>query len=1045
MSYATGDDNLARFLDQGQRIIHNAQGVNEDSLDQLADLANQLELYQDELEAAAAQLGLDSAETRQLIRDAQLESESSGSGFGLKLALVLGIFAIVLGVGGGLAYYLVNQNTQVAQNTDDGKQDTKPATDKTTTPANPNPGGNNPGGNNPGGNNPGGNNPGGNTPTPPAVDTQLRDLELLNAINRLQAQVASEKDTLEKLKSADAAKRADAWKQLLPKLPSLMDNKDSFKPLLVGYHAKEDKEENAQLIRQQLLKLLPPSVPTVPEQTSVYDHAFWAVDVAVSALQHGSLSAGRKAQLQQELEIALHTKLAAGMPAEEINKHCGKALAELFFGDLIKSAKKEPEKADKLHKSLASHTFTYLGLNQQSELTTKLNEAIREAKAPPPPPPMPNPMPTPVDPKPTPKPPEPAPPKVDARLEKLLTTTSILLKKPQPAAKDLVPLLQDSVNLAYAATLAAALANKKENKFDELATSPPNLSEYLAKVKPAEPVRQPDPPVNPGVPPQPGGIAPQPPQPGGGGVAPQPGGGGIAPQPGGLPPQPGGQPPQPGGFVGQPPQPGGFPQPPQPGGIGFMGGPAQPPGGAIGFMGGPAQPPGGAIGFAGGPAQPPGGAIGFMGGPNPQPPGGAMGFAGNPPPGGFVGAQGNPPMGFAGVQGNPPMGFAGVQGNLPGGLMGQPGGFAGQPGGFMGQPGGFAGQPGGFAGQPGGFMGQPGGFAGQPGGFVGQPGGMMGQPGGFTGQPGGNTGNPNPFPTPPQGEPMPQLSDAEKLAMAMKLFKHKEPIAKYKALEYVAMGCTEPDLSAHEAELVAEYVLSVTNPKEFEAIIPLLTKVGRYKSVLVAMADSLDDAVMQINRMELILTSLTGKQVNLGKDASWRQKSKVLLLQTALTLGESVPEGDAVQLILRDLYHKQAGVMGLSLPADMARTSDLLEKMIEHVAADLGKRADLPESAKRTLKVLPHQLFAAKYLSNNNDIQQLVMLQRVWLNLLGDKLSVEQPAKTQQARDLALELDQKCRQQSNALSQMWLCDQYLLRMWLLYVEAPTPQTAKKAG
>ena len=102
------------------------------------------------------------------------------------------------------------------------------------------------------------------------------------------------------------------------------------------------------------------------------------------------------------------------------------------------------------------------------------------------------------------------------------------------------------------------------------------------------------------------------------------------------------------------------------------------------------------------------------------------------------------------------------------------------------------------------------------------------------------------------------------------------------------------------------------------------------------------------------------------------------------------------------------------------------------------------EPTKKFLAKVPKQLTAAKFLAGANDIQHTVLLQRLWLDLLGEKLAMEQPSRAADARGLCTELDDLCRDQPNALAQMWLCDQYLLRMWLLYLDRPMA-SAKKAS
>jgi hypothetical protein len=330
-----------------------------------------------------------------------------------------------------------------------------------------------------------------------------------------------------------------------------------------------------------------------------------------------------------------------------------------------------------------------------------------------------------------------------------------------------------------------------------------------------------------------------------------------------------------------------------------------------------------------------------------------------------------------------------------------------------------------MAGQPGGFMGQPGGFKGQPGGFG-------GQPGGFSGQPGGGDMGSTPPPSPPK------TSTPDGLAFALKEMLMNNPTQRVKGLEYIAEVCQDSDLAPSQAEPVAAYLLAVSG-QEAQAVAPLLPKLGRFKALHLAVADKLDDANVNINQLAALVSYLTGKQANLDKNKDWRKQSKVLLLQHALTMSDTLPEGDAVQMLLRDLYDKQAAVMGLIVPTKVKTTSGILELMVVHVGGQIDQHANASDATKKFIKGIPKQLVAIKYLANGNDIQHTVLLQRLWLDLLGEKLALEQPAKAKQAKELCHQLDGLCHEQGNALSQMWLCDQYLLRMWLLYLNEPAKQ------
>src|SRR5437764_777385 len=133
MASNTGYDSLSKFMDMGQKVVQKANGINAQSLHQLASLASRLQLSAQEMEAAGAQLGLNNIEVKQIVRDGHLISESGG-GSALRWVMVLGCLAILLGVGGGVAFFLLNQKDgqQTAQTTPNTSPTNPEKTDKVT-------------------------------------------------------------------------------------------------------------------------------------------------------------------------------------------------------------------------------------------------------------------------------------------------------------------------------------------------------------------------------------------------------------------------------------------------------------------------------------------------------------------------------------------------------------------------------------------------------------------------------------------------------------------------------------------------------------------------------------------------------------------------------------------------------------------------------------------------------------------------------------------------------------------------------------------------
>jgi hypothetical protein len=263
------------------------------------------------------------------------------------------------------------------------------------------------------------------------------------------------------------------------------------------------------------------------------------------------------------------------------------------------------------------------------------------------------------------------------------------------------------------------------------------------------------------------------------------------------------------------------------------------------------------------------------------------------------------------------------------------------------------------------------------------------------------------------------------------------------AIKFLAEASEAKDLPTNQAETVAKYLLT-TGGAEFQAIMSSLEGLGKYRHLLIAIADlSPDYKALTSTRMQIIVSSLIGGEVTLKGDPQWKSKARILLLRKAsmapAKTGPRVVEGDGVQSILCDLYKDQAGNLGVKLPANVSQASVVLQYLIAHKAGELSK-AKLNAEDSRFVRRAGDQMVAAEFLSGN-DLQRTILLQRVWLKLLAIDVSVENPGSAKAASALVLGLDRDCRGEPNAALQLWTAENYLLRMWLLRLD-PTSATAK---
>lgn len=261
----------------------------------------------------------------------------------------------------------------------------------------------------------------------------------------------------------------------------------------------------------------------------------------------------------------------------------------------------------------------------------------------------------------------------------------------------------------------------------------------------------------------------------------------------------------------------------------------------------------------------------------------------------------------------------------------------------------------------------------------------------------------------------------------------KAPL-KIQAITFLADSSEEKDLPTHQAEVVAWYV-GTANLNEYKFIKPLLKKLGRFRSVLIAMADLTDEQAISSNRLQDVIADMAGSTLKLAGEENWRGKSKAVLMQKAMTMERPAYEGDGVQLILRDLYRYQAQWFGVAVPQDEKQVSVFLEKLVTNLADQLEKRPNLPAADKQFVERIKDQLKVADYLTSN-DLQKTVALQRIWLRLLAIDLARKAPSRGMAAQQLVDDLLDECRRESNVVEQLWTSERYLLRMWMLRLNRP---------
>jgi hypothetical protein len=249
-------------------------------------------------------------------------------------------------------------------------------------------------------------------------------------------------------------------------------------------------------------------------------------------------------------------------------------------------------------------------------------------------------------------------------------------------------------------------------------------------------------------------------------------------------------------------------------------------------------------------------------------------------------------------------------------------------------------------------------------------------------------------------------------------------------------GSVPPELPRQQALAVARYLLgTIQQKRELDEITPKLTAFAACRPLLLALADVASNeknADVTQQRTEAIVAELLGQRVRFARDEDWRGGCRKLLLNRVLELtGTPCGGADQAAEILRDLYREQAIVFGVADPdfPQLTRPTRVLEGLIKHVAARAGKPNAAPEDREYLTQIDRH-LLAAQFVAEN-DLEHMVLLQRLWIRVLTIYLRGQVPARADGLMKIQQDLDVHDQSAPNVLDQLRAGEEKLLRMWAL--------------
>ena len=215
---------------------------------------------------------------------------------------------------------------------------------------------------------------------------------------------------------------------------------------------------------------------------------------------------------------------------------------------------------------------------------------------------------------------------------------------------------------------------------------------------------------------------------------------------------------------------------------------------------------------------------------------------------------------------------------------------------------------------------------------------------------------------------------------------------------------------------------------------------AQWPSLRVAVGDHLKQKPALDPQMleELLGKMLPKHNVKLEDSDEWRLSIRAALTQSVLgSIGAktSNTQGrmyDRTQEAMLELQQLQAKVLKLndSAVTNAKTPSAVIRLLIQHLAKQ-ATSGSLSAADQRWITDLPHRITAIEYLAAN-DLQETVMLQRVWLRMLRTVVVAKNAAKRSDADNVIDELNQKDRAVKDSLQQLRIGQRAVVKMWQVW-------------
>jgi hypothetical protein len=245
----------------------------------------------------------------------------------------------------------------------------------------------------------------------------------------------------------------------------------------------------------------------------------------------------------------------------------------------------------------------------------------------------------------------------------------------------------------------------------------------------------------------------------------------------------------------------------------------------------------------------------------------------------------------------------------------------------------------------------------------------------------------------------------------------------------------QKDFTSAQAAKIAKYLASIIDKSELDDVVPKLKPLAKSRNLMVALADAIEPDKSNQRSSEAVIAILLEQPVQFGKD-DWKLACRRLVLHQAVELSGSRKSAAAETAeLLRDHYKEQALLLGVSAKdlQPLTRPSQVLENMIKHLMASAAKQT-LAKEDKELLDQAPRHMLAAQFVAQD-DLEQTIHLQRIWMKVLSIHLQQQTPERAEALRQARTKLTGNETQPTpTALEQLRGGEEAILRLWSVALE-----------